>query len=305
MTPDQILAALGAQEGFPREAMIAAGAHRDAMIPVFLDQIDRLQRARADTLDEADLNAFLFVYYLLGEWRDARAYRPLAALLRHDPAFLDLLLGDAVTEGTARIIAGVCDGDLRPIFEVIEDPAADEFVRCQMIDALVLIARLSPQTRPDVTDYLERFFASDIEKPEIVWGSWAFAVADLGLEHLEPQVRQAFEQGWISPDEADFDFFREQLREAIEGGESPWFHRSRNSKLIESAIAELSGWYSFSGKDLKERAKGRAAAGSLAHDFGGPFVRDAPKVGRNDPCPCGSGRKFKKCCLQGAGQDSV
>src|SRR5258708_36895867 len=24
--------------------------------------------------------------------------------------------------------------------------------------------------------------------------------------------------------------------------------------------------------------------------------RAAPKVGRNDPCPCGSGRKFKKCC---------
>ncbi|HAU59808.1 MAG TPA: preprotein translocase subunit SecA, partial [Opitutae bacterium] len=27
-----------------------------------------------------------------------------------------------------------------------------------------------------------------------------------------------------------------------------------------------------------------------------PVVRDAPKVGRNDPCPCGSGKKFKKCC---------
>ena len=24
--------------------------------------------------------------------------------------------------------------------------------------------------------------------------------------------------------------------------------------------------------------------------------RDAPKVGRNDPCPCGSGKKYKKCC---------
>jgi preprotein translocase subunit SecA len=23
--------------------------------------------------------------------------------------------------------------------------------------------------------------------------------------------------------------------------------------------------------------------------------RDEPKVGRNDPCPCGSGKKFKKC----------
>ena len=26
--------------------------------------------------------------------------------------------------------------------------------------------------------------------------------------------------------------------------------------------------------------------------------RNAPKVGRNEPCPCGSGKKFKQCCLQ-------
>ncbi len=26
--------------------------------------------------------------------------------------------------------------------------------------------------------------------------------------------------------------------------------------------------------------------------------RSAPKVGRNDPCPCGSGKKFKKCCAR-------
>ena len=28
--------------------------------------------------------------------------------------------------------------------------------------------------------------------------------------------------------------------------------------------------------------------------------RDQPKIGRNDPCPCGSGKKFKKCCYPGA-----
>jgi SEC-C motif-containing protein len=27
-----------------------------------------------------------------------------------------------------------------------------------------------------------------------------------------------------------------------------------------------------------------------------PYRREEPKVGRNDPCPCGSGKKFKKCC---------
>ena len=26
-----------------------------------------------------------------------------------------------------------------------------------------------------------------------------------------------------------------------------------------------------------------------------PVRRESPKVGRNDPCPCGSGEKFKKC----------
>lgn len=27
-----------------------------------------------------------------------------------------------------------------------------------------------------------------------------------------------------------------------------------------------------------------------------PVRRETAKVGRNDPCPCGNGRKFKKCC---------
>jgi len=29
-----------------------------------------------------------------------------------------------------------------------------------------------------------------------------------------------------------------------------------------------------------------------------PITRTDPKVGRNEPCPCGNGRKFKKCCGQ-------
>ena len=27
-----------------------------------------------------------------------------------------------------------------------------------------------------------------------------------------------------------------------------------------------------------------------------PFIRETPKIGRNDPCPCKSGKKYKKCC---------
>jgi hypothetical protein len=28
-----------------------------------------------------------------------------------------------------------------------------------------------------------------------------------------------------------------------------------------------------------------------------PIVNPGPKIGRNDPCPCGSGKKYKKCCI--------
>ena len=35
------------------------------------------------------------------------------------------------------------------------------------------------------------------------------------------------------------------------------------------------------------------------HELQMPFVRELPKIGRNDPCHCGSGKKYKKC--HGAG----
>jgi hypothetical protein len=299
MSPDEVFTALATAEGFPRQALAAAGELRDEMVPLFLAHINRLtEAAGSDKADDADLSAFLFVYFLLGEWRDARAFRPLIALLRQDSDYLDLLLGDAITEGTKRVITGVYDGDLQPILDAIEDPAADQFVRCELIDALVMIAREHPQNRPDVETYIADFPAAEFEKPDTLWGSWAFAVAELGLAHLEPQVREAFDQEWISPDEADFDFFQAELRKAVEGGESPCYHRSRNTRLIDSAINELSRWHCFSDKFLKARAKQRASDLSLAHPASDTFEHDIPKVGRNDPCPCGSGKKFKKCCLQ-------
>jgi len=45
---------------------------------------------------------------------------------------------------------------------------------------------------------------------------------------------------------------------------------------------------------------GPAQAGEPQRRGGIPdtVVRDNPKVGRNDPCPCGSGKKYKKCCGQ-------
>jgi SEC-C motif-containing protein len=57
-------------------------------------------------------------------------------------------------------------------------------------------------------------------------------------------------------------------------------------------------WYFVDGEShVHEEGKGHEhhAAAPKA-----PVVRESPKVGRNDPCSCGSGKKFKKCCGAGA-----
>ncbi|MBI3817919.1 MAG: SEC-C domain-containing protein [Planctomycetes bacterium] len=52
--------------------------------------------------------------------------------------------------------------------------------------------------------------------------------------------------------------------------------------------------------DMIER--GESHSHGHGHSHGGspekPFVHKAEKTGRNDPCPCGSGRKFKQCCMK-------
>lgn len=46
---------------------------------------------------------------------------------------------------------------------------------------------------------------------------------------------------------------------------------------------------------LKEEEARKRAQKSLQSRLQKPLM-NTPKVGRNEPCPCGSGKKYKKCC---------
>ena len=48
--------------------------------------------------------------------------------------------------------------------------------------------------------------------------------------------------------------------------------------------------------DTSEREESGADAGLTPGADGRPVRREGPKVGRNDPCLCGSGKKYKQCC---------
>jgi SEC-C motif-containing protein len=55
-------------------------------------------------------------------------------------------------------------------------------------------------------------------------------------------------------------------------------------------LKEEGRWY-YSGKRSNPKTSAQKQSRSTK-----PFVRNKAKIGRNDPCSCGSGKKYKKCC---------
>ena len=66
----------------------------------------------------------------------------------------------------------------------------------------------------------------------------------------------------------------------------------------KSAVRNLSEGHGKEVSGGKIPTEAKQAAGAQASDSAPlqPIKRDASKVGRNDPCPCGSGKKYKNCC---------
>lgn len=61
-------------------------------------------------------------------------------------------------------------------------------------------------------------------------------------------------------------------------------------QFIDDTIAEMEDWFCFS------ETYRAYFAGSSKKSEPQEIVPKKPKIGRNDPCPCGSGKKYKKCC---------
>jgi SEC-C motif-containing protein len=68
-------------------------------------------------------------------------------------------------------------------------------------------------------------------------------------------------------------------------------------------LVEFSARYRVEGKEHEHvetavfnREQGAWVYAGQAEQRGQTVRRETPKVGRNDPCPCGSGKKYKKCC---------
>lgn len=289
----QILDRLADRPSLPIEALRAAGADRVSAAAIFLDAIEEYLAPGGRPIAP---DALFFVFHLLGEWQEKSAYRPLARLLRCPGDKVDSVLGGAITETAHRVMAAVFDGDPDPLYQIILDAEADEFIRSRMCEALAMATFDNETQRADTARFLRACYSELKPQAEcFVWHGWQSAIALLGLAELKPLVEQAFARGLISTTWLSFAHFEQDLELTIKDPSALASRSHGEFSLFGDTIEELSDWYCFSSKAQRNAERASTRLDQLASSR--PIANPLRKVGRNDPCPCGSGRKFKKCCL--------
>ena len=178
--------------------------------------------------------------------------------------------------------------------ELAEDHAVDWYIRAGAIEACVGVAQYQGSEALDIAlqwlagivadeeeDWTLRLCSGNtlLDFPRIQYKplleEMAARQGSFGVHFAQSEVTKAY---MAMQDKAYWDRFGE-----------PWQFYSK-----EQITARTQRW-------AEEDARKNGAALDGAYDYDlyldEPYVRVEAKVGRNDPCPCGSGKKYKKCCL--------
>ena len=301
MSPGEIIAQLmRVQRRPPVEALRAAEEHRAELTPRLLVSLDEVIARPAILGDDPDLQLPFFAMYLLAAWRETRAHPLLLGFLRLPGDQCVDLSGDIVTQDMNRMLAQTAGGDPRGLVALAGDPAVNQWARCAAIKALSLLMVWGELPREAlVAHYRELIGAEgpprDLDDPGPVLAEYICCALDFQLIELRDELLALMDRGWIdesivgSREEVAADFDPPLLRPA--------------DRPIEEVVDAIRWWGCFERDTRPVRPPRPADKPNLTRlpdsDGGLPQpYRAPPKVGRNDPCTCGSGQKFKKCCGQ-------
>jgi hypothetical protein len=286
MTVPKILDELTFYTGeFPRAAVEAAVERREEMVPELLRLLDEAIE-EPETLRDPEFMGHLYALYLLSQFREPAAFQRLLRLVRLSADVVDAALGDLVTEDLPRMLAFLADGDAASIRALVEDPEVGEWVRGSAVTALEEMVFAGLLSREEVVAYLGELLRGRLEREySNVWNCVVSAALDLHATELAADVRRAFTEGLVEP----FCISAQDIAEELAEERAIVLERSRRRSRgpIVDTVAEMSCWTGF-----REGGSDRSTPSS------DPYVREGRKVGRNEPCPCGSGKKHKKCCLR-------
>jgi hypothetical protein len=208
----------------------------------------------------------------LGQLRAVEAAAPLLELLRvrADDDWVDIEL--------PYVFGLIGPGALPHVTDFLADRSVTTEPLISAIKCLVEIAERNPPSRNECIGLLARRLNCGAENDPAVNGFLISALIDLKAAETIDVIRHAFDKQVVDlsiagdVEDVEMEFGLRTRRSTPRPVYHPFFGNplSDPAEVVSGAIT---------GKNVEASAGYR-------------------KVGRNDPCPCGSGKKYKKCCLQ-------
>lgn len=270
----------------PRNELQQMIDRREEAIPYLLEIMNELKQ----DYESFYYNRFdhMYAIFLLAQFRVKELYPLLIDILSLTGDEADDIFGDTITEDLGRILASVYDGDPEPLMRLIENPDVNEYVRGQGLVAVVSLVLNKQITREFAMDSMKQLLNGKLsDKNDYLNTEIVCCCDDLYPEEVYEDIKQLFERRELEPSIIGLATINSTLKKTKEAVLQESQQMGRYD-YIHDTIAELQGWASFNQQQNQSWPETKLAAK--------PDPVKVEKIGRNDPCPCGSGKKYKKCC---------
>lgn len=271
---DEIFLALSRDGGAaPAQVLATADLHREQLTPEFLAVLEDVLDDPEGTIEE-EAGIFSYALYLLAKWREPKALPLVLRWLEMPDEIQHQISGDIALQDGSVILASVAGGEYAGIRALVENRKVQEYSRATALDALGTLLFWGELPRENLVAYFRELIGEKLEREEnFVWAEVVTLAPDLGLTELTPLLREPLEAGWVPENITTWELI-ENPREDLQ-------RQFRDDHQPITDIATRTAWWSDAEAPPEP-------------------IRAPAKPGRNDQCPCGSGKKYKKCCGKAA-----
>jgi len=301
MTIDEIIHSFHCIEKkkFPLEALNEGIDKQEELTPFLLAYIQKSPSALDALYNEKKSKQTLsfmweFSMYLLAQFREKQAYPLIIKFFSDDDQeMVKMVASDFTTETLPSVLASTFNGDTEALFTGIKDSNIDPFIRSSFLKTTTILILQGILKSDDLRLKYIELFNLYIETSN--WDQMTYLVretAHLADPLLLPYINKAFEEDLIET-------FRVNKNDIERLYANPPKKDEYFYTLITDTHAEMRSWSWFGEKRLTVASSISLKAKrkkSKRKPIPQQFIKST-NVGRNAPCPCGSGKKYKKCCL--------
>ncbi len=288
----------------PVAAIKEVREHRDIFVPLLMRTLEQAI-LRVRNCDKREENASFFAILLLTELEVIEAFPTLLEMLRlPDEGPFDLF-GDGIHDLVAPILARFSGDSVSEIGQIVQDTNVNIYVRWSAVQTYKYLVRDELISRQVAVDVLHRHFQECAENEDYdMLAPLACELGDLAAETAAESIRSAFQRNLVDESIVNLAFIESQ----IAAGEETVERELENCRPtgMPDTITELSRWAAFREEPPRPPRKPNPQPTRIPrpHRLTSDVSRSkvvtsisgGHKVGRNDSCPCGSGKKFKRCC---------